>query len=71
MIVKMNFCSNLVDSNFRNGLFKLTALLIHNTQNNEHENEFTFSMMNGILNRNNVPRGRSTVIVDLLVIGIL
>lgn len=60
------FLANLVDSDFRNGLFKLTALLIHNTQNNEHENEFTVSMMNGIPNKSNMPQGRVYASIDCL-----
>lgn len=49
----------LVDSNFRNGLFKLTALLIYNTNVHENENEFSYSMMGGTTNQTQERRGNS------------
>ncbi|CAF3354648.1 unnamed protein product [Rotaria socialis] len=47
----------IFDSNFRNGLFKLTAMLIHNIDNSDdNENEMSFTTIGNQTYRNDKPK---------------
>ncbi len=48
---------DLVDNDFRNGLFKLTAMLIHNIDTDDNENELTFVAIGGAPNQMNAHKG--------------
>jgi len=57
---------DLVDNDFRNGLFKLTAMLIHNIDTDDNENELTFVAIGGAPNQMNAHKGRSFKSFDYL-----
>lgn len=49
---------HLVDSNFRNALFKLTAMLVHNINNSEEgDHELRFTPVNNMSNGFNLFKG--------------
>lgn len=57
----------LVDSDFRNGLFKLTAMLIHNIDTDENESELIFTAIGGAPNTMNIQKGIINQIYQLLI----
>jgi hypothetical protein len=57
-------CIYLVDNDFRNGLFKLTAMLIHNIDKDENENELTFNAIGGAPNQINTKKGQLVRPID-------